>query len=76
MPWKKVTVTYGETGVGIEDRVETEWVFGDEIDGTFVPYGTKSDGYIQALIKREKDAQAAKQAEAAPAQSTGEDSAA
>lgn len=72
MAWRKVTRTVGETGAGVENREETEYQFGDEIDGVFVPYGTKSAGYIEHLIQREKDYQESQKPDSAetPAEST------
>jgi len=76
MPWKKIEVTYGETGSGVSDRVETEYQFGDEIDGVWVPAVTKASGYIEHLIEREKAAQAANQPPAAETPADAGDSAA
>lgn len=58
--WRKVTNVIGETGA--PDREESVYEFGAEIDGTWVPYGTKQAGYIDHLIANQKarDEQAAK----------------
>jgi len=74
--WRKVTNTIGETGTA--DREEDVYQFGAEIDGVFVPYGTKSAGYIDHLIANEKAKQEQEQKDTTSTDttSTGDDSAA
>lgn len=60
--WRKVETVVHETGSGIEDRKETTYEFGAEIDGVFVAYGTKSSGYIDHVRARNEQAQKDEQA--------------
>lgn len=59
------SVTYGETGVGVEDRVETVYELGAEIDGTWVPFTSVSEHRVADFAQRE--AQAAEAEAEAPA---------
>lgn len=63
--WRKVETVVHETGSGIEDRKETTYEFGAEIDGVFVAYGTKSAGYVEHLRDLAKAQQDEAQAAAA-----------
>ncbi len=58
---QKVESVIGETGSG-GDRTETSYVLGAKIDGVFIPFMTKDAGYIDQLIERGKEAQAAEKA--------------
>lgn len=53
--WRKVEDTVSD-GPG-QERTETSYQFGAEIEGVFVPAFTKSAGYIDHLVQRGKDAQ-------------------
>lgn len=53
---RKVDNTIGETGTA--DRTETEYQFGTEIDGVFIPFVSKSGGYIDHLVSQGQAAQA------------------
>jgi hypothetical protein len=53
--WRKVENTVSD-GPG-QERTETTYVFGAEYDGVFVPALTKSAGYFEHLLEREKAAQ-------------------
>lgn len=50
---RKQETVVGETGAG-GDRTETTYVLGGEVDGVFVPFVSKSAGYIDHQVQREK----------------------
>jgi hypothetical protein len=50
---RKTETEVGETGAG-GNRTDTHYVLGGEVDGVFVPFITKSAGYIDALVATEK----------------------
>jgi hypothetical protein len=53
---RKTETEVGETGAG-GNRTDTHYVLGGEVDGVFVPFITKSAGYIDALVATEKSNQ-------------------
>jgi hypothetical protein len=71
--WRKVENTVSD-GPG-QDRTEVTYVFGAEYDGVFVPALTKSAGYFEHLLDRERENaqndQDAKQGDADTTQATG-----
>jgi hypothetical protein len=56
---RRIESTSGETGQGIEDRTEITYALGATIDGTFVPFITKSGGYIDHLVAKGEDSKPA-----------------
>jgi hypothetical protein len=50
---RKTETEVGETGAG-GNRTDVHYVLGGEVDGVFVPFITKSAGYIDALVATEK----------------------
>jgi hypothetical protein len=50
---RKTETEVGETGAG-GNRTDTHYVLGGEVDGVFIPFITKSAGYIDALVQTEK----------------------
>lgn len=67
---RKQETTVGETGAG-GDRTDTTYVLGGEVDGVFIPFVSKSAGYIEHQVQREKTRQAEEQ-KANPPADTGE----
>lgn len=56
-----------ETGVDHKGDPTFEYQFGAEVDGYFVPFVTKSAGYVEQLAQRERDAQQQQSAASASA---------
>jgi hypothetical protein len=50
---RKTETEVGETGAG-GNRTDYHYVLGGEVDGVFIPFITKSAGYIDALVQTEK----------------------
>jgi hypothetical protein len=50
---RKTETEVGETGAG-GNRTDTHYVLGGEVDGVFIPFITKSAGYIDALVQQGK----------------------
>ncbi len=60
---RAVDTEYGETGVGVSNRTETEYQLGVDIDGAFVPFVTVQKGraeMFQARAEAEAEAEAKK----------------
>jgi hypothetical protein len=53
---RKTETEVGETGAG-GNRTDTHYVLGGEVDGVFIPFITKSAGYIDALVATGKQNQ-------------------
>lgn len=53
---RKTETEVGETGAG-GNRTDTHYVLGGEVDGVFIPFITKSAGYIDALVAAGKQNQ-------------------
>jgi hypothetical protein len=49
---RKVERVYHETGVGQSDRTEVHYELGDEIDGTWVPFASVSEGRVSDYAQR------------------------
>jgi hypothetical protein len=52
---RRISFTIGETGA--EDRTEDTYQLGAIIDGGFVPFVTKSAGYIDHLAENDRQRQ-------------------
>lgn len=69
--YRKVTTETGETGAGVENRVEVEHQIGATIDGVFVPFATIAGGRVEVLQRAETARLEAEKAKSPPATKTG-----
>jgi hypothetical protein len=56
---RTVEVEYGETGVGVSNRTDTEYQLGAEVDGKWVPFATLGQGRVE-MFQARADAESAK----------------
>lgn len=69
--YRTITRETGETGVGVDNRVEVEHQIGAHIDGVFVPFATIGGGRVEVLQRAETDRLAAEDAASGKSEPTG-----
>lgn len=53
---RKIETEVGETGVGVENRIDTTYELGAEIDGAWVPFARVTEATVEHYQQRAKDA--------------------